>query len=76
MIPALKPLYDYAWFVGFFAAGCRIWSSRRGRIRGGVRLMPEPRLGRDRRHALGPYEIRGAARRGVWVRSIARMTNG
>ena len=21
MIPALKPLYDYAWFVGFFVAG-------------------------------------------------------
>ena len=21
IIPALKPLYDYAWFVGFFAAG-------------------------------------------------------
>ena len=21
MVPALKPLYDYAWFVGFFAAG-------------------------------------------------------
>ena len=20
VIPALKPLYDYAWFVGFFAA--------------------------------------------------------
>ena len=21
MVPALKPLYDYAWFVGFFIAG-------------------------------------------------------
>jgi cytosine/uracil/thiamine/allantoin permease len=21
VIPLLKPLYDYAWFVGFFAAG-------------------------------------------------------
>ena len=21
IVPALKPLYDYAWFVGFFAAG-------------------------------------------------------
>ena len=21
VIPALKPLYDYAWFVGFFASG-------------------------------------------------------
>lgn len=21
VIPVLKPLYDYAWFVGFFAAG-------------------------------------------------------
>jgi cytosine/uracil/thiamine/allantoin permease len=20
-VPALKPLYDYAWFVGFFVAG-------------------------------------------------------
>jgi len=24
-IPALKPLYDYAWFVGFFAAGALYW---------------------------------------------------
>jgi len=21
VVPALKPLYDYAWFVGFFVAG-------------------------------------------------------
>jgi NCS1 family nucleobase:cation symporter-1 len=21
VVPVLKPLYDYAWFVGFFAAG-------------------------------------------------------
>jgi NCS1 family nucleobase:cation symporter-1 len=21
VIPALRPLYDYAWFVGFFGAG-------------------------------------------------------
>jgi NCS1 family nucleobase:cation symporter-1 len=21
VVPALRPLYDYAWFVGFFAAG-------------------------------------------------------
>jgi NCS1 family nucleobase:cation symporter-1 len=21
IVPALKPLYDYAWFVGFFASG-------------------------------------------------------
>jgi NCS1 family nucleobase:cation symporter-1 len=21
VVPALKPLYDYAWFVGFFASG-------------------------------------------------------
>ena len=34
VIPALKPLYDYAWFVGFFAAGPRISrcaSARRAR---------------------------------------------
>ena len=24
-VPALKPLYDYAWFVGFFAAGALYW---------------------------------------------------
>src|SRR6266446_2345933 len=26
VIPALKPLYDYAWFVGFFAAGAAHWA--------------------------------------------------
>jgi NCS1 family nucleobase:cation symporter-1 len=25
VIPALKPLYSYAWFVGFFAAGLLYW---------------------------------------------------
>ncbi|MBC7448492.1 MAG: NCS1 family nucleobase:cation symporter-1 [Hymenobacteraceae bacterium] len=25
VVPALKPLYDYAWFVGFFAAGATYW---------------------------------------------------
>jgi NCS1 family nucleobase:cation symporter-1 len=31
IIPALRPLYDYAWFVGFFAAGAAhvVMSSRR-----------------------------------------------
>jgi NCS1 family nucleobase:cation symporter-1 len=26
LLPALKPLYSYAWFVGFFAAGLLYWS--------------------------------------------------
>ncbi len=25
VVPALKPLYSYAWFVGFFAAGLLYW---------------------------------------------------
>lgn len=25
LVPALRPLYDYAWFVGFFAAGVLYW---------------------------------------------------
>ena len=25
VIPVLKPFYDYAWFVGFFAAGGLYW---------------------------------------------------
>jgi NCS1 family nucleobase:cation symporter-1 len=34
IVPALKPLYDYAWFVGFFASGAiyvmlaRGWAAR------------------------------------------------
>jgi nucleobase:cation symporter-1, NCS1 family len=38
VIPALEPLYDYAWFVGFFAAGLLYWglSARRGEVGGGV----------------------------------------
>ena len=31
VIPALRPLYDYAWFVGFFSAAVRsTWYSRAG----------------------------------------------
>jgi NCS1 family nucleobase:cation symporter-1 len=26
IVPALKPLYSYAWFVGFFAAGLLYWA--------------------------------------------------
>jgi NCS1 family nucleobase:cation symporter-1 len=26
VVPALKPLYSYAWFVGFFAAGLLYWA--------------------------------------------------
>jgi cytosine/uracil/thiamine/allantoin permease len=26
-VPALRPLYDYAWFVGFFAAGAAYLAS-------------------------------------------------
>jgi NCS1 family nucleobase:cation symporter-1 len=33
VIPVLKPLYDYAWFVGFFAAGGAHWAfARRGKV--------------------------------------------
>ncbi len=30
IIPAMKPLYDYAWFVGFFAAGLLHWGLMAG----------------------------------------------
>jgi NCS1 family nucleobase:cation symporter-1 len=31
VVPALKPLYSYAWFVGFFVAGLVYWAwSARG----------------------------------------------
>ena len=30
VVPALKPLYDYAWFVGFFVSAPRTWRCRRG----------------------------------------------
>ncbi len=30
VVPALRPLYDYAWFVGFFAAGAVYVVLRRG----------------------------------------------
>jgi nucleobase:cation symporter-1, NCS1 family len=33
VIPALKPLYDYAWFVGFFASGLTYLAFARGTIR-------------------------------------------
>ena len=26
VVPALKPLYNYAWFVGFFASGLLYWA--------------------------------------------------
>jgi NCS1 family nucleobase:cation symporter-1 len=29
IVPALKPLYSYAWFVGFFAAGLLYWALTR-----------------------------------------------
>ena len=33
VIPALRPLYDYAWFVGFFAAGSAHWAlARRSKV--------------------------------------------
>jgi cytosine/uracil/thiamine/allantoin permease len=25
-VPLLKPLYSYAWFVGFFASGALYWA--------------------------------------------------
>ncbi|HTO92703.1 MAG TPA: NCS1 family nucleobase:cation symporter-1 [Candidatus Sulfotelmatobacter sp.] len=31
VIPAIRPLYDYAWFVGFFAAGLAYLALARGR---------------------------------------------
>jgi NCS1 family nucleobase:cation symporter-1 len=32
VVPALKPLFDYAWFVGFFVAGAvHVWLAPRGR---------------------------------------------
>ena len=33
VIPALKPLYDYAWFVGFFASGLTYLALARGTTR-------------------------------------------
>lgn len=38
VVPLLKPLYDYAWFVGFFAAGAIYWIT-----------MPRPSLEVPRR---------------------------
>ena len=31
VVPALKPLYSYAWFVGFLASGLLYWAFSRGR---------------------------------------------
>jgi NCS1 family nucleobase:cation symporter-1 len=31
-VPALHPLYDYAWFVGFFVAGGAYLGLMRGRV--------------------------------------------
>jgi cytosine/uracil/thiamine/allantoin permease len=30
-VPALKPLYSYAWFVGFLASGALYWALSLGR---------------------------------------------
>ena len=32
VVPALRPLYDYAWFVGFFSAGAIYVALGRGRV--------------------------------------------
>ncbi len=41
VVPALKPLYDYAWFVGFFAAGAAHLAL--GTLAAAdVRITPEP----------------------------------
>jgi len=40
-VPALKPLYDYAWFVGFLAAG-------------GLYVLLTPALGRRAEPAAAP----------------------
>jgi NCS1 family nucleobase:cation symporter-1 len=41
VVPALKPLYDYAWFVGFFASGILYWVLS-GRSRGDRAYGPAP----------------------------------
>jgi NCS1 family nucleobase:cation symporter-1 len=33
VIPALKPLYSYAWFVGFFVAGGLHWALHQAAVR-------------------------------------------
>ena len=40
VIPALKPLYDYAWFVGFFAAGLTHLALARRSTRRATRARP------------------------------------
>ena len=47
VVPVLRPLYDYAWFVGFFAAGLLYVAMMRG-TRRAVRAEPsaQPRLAR------------------------------
>jgi len=42
VVPALKPLYDYAWFVGFFAAGAAHVALARG---GAVGALAVSRVG-------------------------------
>ena len=32
VVPALKPLYSYAWFVGFFTAGLLYWGLSMRRV--------------------------------------------
>jgi NCS1 family nucleobase:cation symporter-1 len=34
VVPILKPLYDYGWFVGFFASGLLYWALMRARAPG------------------------------------------
>jgi NCS1 family nucleobase:cation symporter-1 len=54
VIPALKPLYDYAWFVGFFAAGLThlvlAKGGRHGAAAGSVREQPTRVLGEEPDH--------------------------
>ena len=39
LLPALKPLYAYGWFVGFFASGTLYWALSAGQA---PRRAPEP----------------------------------
>ena len=45
ILPALKPLYAYGWFVGFFASGMLYWalSGRREPESGRRKTRAEPR---------------------------------
>jgi NCS1 family nucleobase:cation symporter-1 len=43
VFPLLKPLYSYAWFVGFFAAGLLYWAlSPRARSGPVAEALPRP----------------------------------